>query len=1652
MLATPAVSRTKERIKVDRAAIEKARERRAADVPSRAGGKFLQMLALSFLLPCARLPGEEPLTDPRQWMVELEGESVIESWLKAGAAGRTSALGASVSRAAELERAQARVEELMAAPEIGARVQYRTQRVFNGIAVFVDPSRVEKIRSLPGVKSVTPLVLHTPAASTSVPFLDVPGQVWQAHGNAGEGIRIGIIDSGIDYQHAAFGGSGTEADYKANDRTKAPDAFFPNARVVGGYDFVGDEYGQGALPKPDPDPMDCGGHGSHVAGIAAGSGVRADGTTYPGPYDGTIPFSSLRIGPGVAPKASLYALRVFGCSGGTGLVTQALEWAVDPNKDWDFSDRLDVVNLSLGSVYGGAFDSAAKAADVAAKAGVVVVCAAGNAGDTHFVTGSPGTSDYSLSVAASVDSGVTASMLRVLQPASLAGRLDAATASFGGTPPAAGTAGPLVAAIPADGCAPISNGAELQGRIALVDRAGCDPVVKVRNAQDAGAIGVVVANDVDSVSSMSGADAAVTIPSVLVSYSDGQRLRQALPEGVTVALDSAADTLAPFSSRGPRREGSGAGPKPDISAPGLSISSVQSGVVASDGKPTIAAGSLASVKSGTSMAAPHLTGVMALLKKTRPSWTVSELKAAVMNTAGFDVSRFSPAGSIPIHGPQRVGAGRVDAARAIATEVLAFDDEHPEVVSLAEYVEGAEPVTKTRTVRVVNKGAVPVTLTPGWRAASSVPGVRIEVPRAPIVVPAGEERTFDVSVVLADPTAVTHAPDPTLARTQGSFADLSNRHWMTEASGFVLLEGGAVPLRVPLHVVARGLSDVRAASAALGVSEAGGAFTIPLVGQGLKTGPNLPLDVVSTVSAFELHGVGSGVYGQIRPWAGAASSIPSGGFGPDATVWFGIGGTSGWLSPSESQYTIEIDRNGDLTPDATVTTMPTSDVPSPDDPNVRSAPTDVIVAGTSIARGAAVSTYRYVNLDPALRDTNLFGSNVLVVPAPAGENGLGLSAGNARFRYRITRSSRLFPVTGTDETAWYTFDAEKPGYSVLAADGTPFHDDLGGTALPARYDPAAAQATGALGVLLLHHHDARASRIEVLTERNTPPTVSIAAPTPQTAYIPAGLGLHFHAEGSDPDAGDTLSYLWDLCDGRKKTGALVSASFPRAGSCTVRVTVTDGAGATATAQVVVTVEEPEPDLGLSRLLPVVLDVRGVGGAPFTTELTLVSRMPALTTVLLRYTAAVGSGTGWAGVGLEGRGTRVIPDVIAYLRRQGLPIPDDGTNQVGTLEVMPVGATKPSDFFVGARTSTPGDGGTFGLFYADSPTATSTAIVAGLQENDAMRSNLAVVNAGAEPVTLAIRLLGPLGEDLGALEDATLPAWGWKQYDRPLLGKAASGRALVARIAGSSPFSAYGVLNDAGTSDGSYIPPHLPGAAGPADLMIPVVLDVQGLGTSRYATEVTLANLGATPLALALSYVATAQFGGGSGSVPLTLAAGEQRILPDILSYLRDGGLAIPEGGANVAGSLQVKSPAGASSGVLVAGARAHTGSTLRPGTFGVYYPGLTTAESADGPVSVNGLRQDASMRSNVAFVNVGDAGAVTLRVTFYDESGQVLERPEEWALGSGEWRQLGQPLGTRGATAGSARIERVSGKSRFIAYGVLNDAATSDGSYLPMSR
>ena len=467
-------------------------------------------------------------------------------------------------------------------------------------------------------------------------------------------------------------------------------------------------------------------------------------------------------------------------------------------------------------------------------------------------------------------------------------------------------------------------------------------------------------------------------------------------------------------------------------------------------------------------------------------------------------------------------------------------------------------------------------------------------------------------------------------------------------------------------------------------------------------------------------------------------------------------------------------------------------------------------------------------------------------------------------------------------------------------------------------------------------------------------------------------------------------------------------------------------------------------------LPVVLDnVAGLGGSHYTTELTLASKATTAIQVDLLYTASVGSGTDSVSVTLAPGETRIISNTISFLRAQGLPIPTD-SGVVGTLLATFVGAGSSSDPFIGARTFTTGGGGTFGVFYPASATTTTTATLVGLQQNSAQRSNLALVNAGGTSITLRVQLFGPMGEDLGTLPDESLPPYGWTQINRPLEGKAASGRAVVTEVSGPSPFTAYAVLNDAVTSDGSFIPPLIANAYGSGDRLVPIVLDVYGLGGSHYTTELTLANLTTSSMPVTLVY--TASLGSGSGQATLTLAPGEQQIVPDAIGFLRSQELAIPADGSSVGGALLALPPSGTPPSAFAVGARTFTPASSGGGTLGVYYPGLTLEESATSVVFVNGLQQNSAQRSNLALVNRGDASdSITLNVSYFDGTGAALGTSTTVMLAPGQWTQFSQPLQALGVTSGYAKIEKTSGSSRFVAYGVLNDAVTSDGSYIPMS-
>ena len=302
------------------------------------------------------LPGsdEQPLTEDGRVQVILElslapGAVVWAREIAANrglgrAAANAAAASATRSHLVEVAAQQEGVSAALSAPGIGATEIYRVSKALNAIAVAVRPEALPRITKIPGVRSVRPLVLEYPTNSTSVPFLGVP-KVWEntlglPFAATGDGISIGIIDTGVDYQHPTMGGTGNLTDYQNNDRTTLDtgeaNVEFPTAKVVGGFDFAGDAYSGGNVPVPDPDPMDCNGHGSHVAGTAAGFGVNAHRTTFPGPYNTTVPFGTLSDRPRHGAEADLYALRVFGCGGGTDLTVQAIDWAMDPNGDADF--------------------------------------------------------------------------------------------------------------------------------------------------------------------------------------------------------------------------------------------------------------------------------------------------------------------------------------------------------------------------------------------------------------------------------------------------------------------------------------------------------------------------------------------------------------------------------------------------------------------------------------------------------------------------------------------------------------------------------------------------------------------------------------------------------------------------------------------------------------------------------------------------------------------------------------------------------------------------------------------------------------------------------------------------------------------------------------------------------------------------------------------------------------------------------------------------------------------------------------------------------------------------------------------------------------------------------------------------------------------
>jgi hypothetical protein len=208
----------------------------------------------------------------------------------------------------------------------------------------------------------------------------------------------------------------------------------------------------------------------------------------------------------------------------------------------------------------------------ASLAGVIVVTAAGNGGDTHYIVSSPATSSRAIAVSNIVDFGIQNAALQVNSPGAIAGTKAALPAAFnpvvatstnitgsvklgndGSTDPFPGSPGGTVGTT-SDACQTFPAGF-FTGQLALVDRGGgCGFTVKVKNAQDAGATAVIVANNVAGTISMGGTDPTITILSLSITQADGNAIKAQLAGGVnaTLRITTLADTVSASTSRGSR--------------------------------------------------------------------------------------------------------------------------------------------------------------------------------------------------------------------------------------------------------------------------------------------------------------------------------------------------------------------------------------------------------------------------------------------------------------------------------------------------------------------------------------------------------------------------------------------------------------------------------------------------------------------------------------------------------------------------------------------------------------------------------------------------------------------------------------------------------------------------------------------------------------------------------------------------------------------------------------------------------------------------------------------------------------------------------------------------------------------------------------------
>ena len=684
-----------------------------------------------------------PDVDNSSVIVQLKGDPLSINSATKPAAGKKIDFNSNTVRAYRAQLAAGRNEfrRWLRANAPGAKITSEYDISVNAVAVQLNGATLQTIAAAPMVERVGYNALYHPNLSESYKIINASG-AWTAGGGratAGAGIKIGDIDTGIDETHPFFNPAGFSypdgfpkcdaAD--STSHTPDQDCEYVSPKVIVAKVFYNKANHQNLDAQAIQD------HGTHTAGIAAG--------IYDPSLNAVVNGVSIDDMSGIAPGAWLGNYNVF-----PGSVDNARSEDILNAVDAAIADGMDVLNLSLGGSYHGNNDLLAIGLDNAVDAGLVVAVAAGNSGPGQGTVESPGRARKIITVGASTNKHFVGQPFTY--PASGGTTIGAAVGQFPPLP--AGSFG-LWFNTQLNACTSVDPGAS--GNVVVVNRGSCTFSTKVRNAIAAGAIGVVVINNVagDPIAMGKDGGGGDDLPAVMISKNDGAALRTANPPDASASatfqefVTTNQDILAGFSSQGPTAVDFAV--KPDVTSVGVNVLSSITCVDKPAGCP--GDGSGWAFFQGTSMSTPHIAGSAAVLLNLHSDWSPAQVKSGLVNRADL-VIKDAVTGTHDV-GPTAQGGGRENLS--VAADATTWMDPvsasfgrvtvgHPTSVSITlsnpTGTDETFDVSVTKFTPSTFGNTVPLAYNAGTLTAGDD---RITVP-ASVTVPANGSTTMTVTV------------------------------------------------------------------------------------------------------------------------------------------------------------------------------------------------------------------------------------------------------------------------------------------------------------------------------------------------------------------------------------------------------------------------------------------------------------------------------------------------------------------------------------------------------------------------------------------------------------------------------------------------------------------------------------------------------------------------------------------------------------------------------------------------------------------------------------------------------------------------------------------------------------------------------------------